>query len=87
MTDTRVRLDPELEPFVASFPAADLSDPAAARQKLARLSGAAPIPDTVDMAIEDRTVPADPDVPVRIYRPRDAQGAHRLAARRRICHG
>jgi acetyl esterase/lipase len=27
------------------------------------------------MAIEDRTVPADPDVPVRIYRPQAAQGA------------
>lgn len=27
------------------------------------------------MAIEDRTVPADPDVPVRIYRPQRAQGA------------
>ena len=27
------------------------------------------------MTIEDRMVPADPDVPVRIYRPRQAQGA------------
>ena len=27
------------------------------------------------MEIEDRTVPADPDVPVRIYRPQRAQGA------------
>ena len=27
------------------------------------------------MEIEDRTVPADPDVPVRIYRPHQAQGA------------
>ena len=27
------------------------------------------------MEIEDRTVPADPDVPVRIYRPHRAQGA------------
>ncbi|WP_326763560.1 hypothetical protein OG978_02295 [Streptomyces sp. NBC_01591] len=25
--------------------------------------------------IEDRTVPADPDVPVRIYRPHPEQGA------------
>jgi acetyl esterase/lipase len=75
MTHTRVHLDPELEPFAASFPAADLSDPVAARENLARLSGAAPTPDTADMAIEDRTLRAEPDVPVRIYRPRDAQGA------------
>jgi acetyl esterase len=72
---TRVRLDPELEPFVASFPPADLSDPVRARDNLARLSAAAPAPDTTDMQIEDRTVPANPDVPVRIYRPHAAQGA------------
>jgi acetyl esterase len=75
MTDTRARLDPELQPFVASFPAADLSDPAAARQKLASLSGAAPAPHITRMVIEDRMVAADPDVPVRIYRPQGAQGA------------
>jgi acetyl esterase/lipase len=27
------------------------------------------------MVIEDRTVPADPDIPVRIYRPHGTQGA------------
>ena len=75
MTDTRARLDPELQPFAASFPAADLSDPVAARQKLARLSSAAPAPHITGMVIEDRMVRADPDVPVRIYRPQDAQGA------------
>src|SRR4029453_9048679 len=36
---------------------------------LAALAAAAPAPDTTGMAIEDRTVPADPAVPVRIYRP------------------
>jgi acetyl esterase len=68
-------LDPELEPFVSLFPPADLTDPVTARKNLAELAGAAPAPDTADMEIEDRTVPADPDVPVRIYRPRHAQGA------------
>src|SRR5690349_5965678 len=68
-------MDPELEPFVSSFPPADLTDPVTARQNLAKLSGAAPAPDTSGMDVEDRTVPADPDVPVRIYRPRGARGA------------
>ncbi len=31
-------MDPELEPFVPLFPAADLADPAAAREKLAELT-------------------------------------------------
>ena len=34
-----------------------------------------PAPDTTGMEIEDRTVAADPDVAVRIYRPHQAQGA------------
>jgi acetyl esterase len=68
-------VDPELEAFIPLFPAADLSDPLPARQKLAELSAKAPALDTTDMAIEDCTVSADPDVPVRIYRPRGAQGA------------
>lgn len=67
-------IDPELTPYIASFPAPDLSDPAAARAGLARLAGAAPAPDTAGMRIEDRTVPGDPDVPVRIYRPHGARG-------------
>jgi acetyl esterase/lipase len=75
MTATRVRLDPELEPFVSSFPPADLTDPVSAREGLARLAAAASAPDTADMEVEDRTVPADPDVPVRIYRPHHAYGA------------
>ena len=70
-----VGMDPELEAFIPLFPRADLTDPVAARKKLAELAAAAPAPDTADMEIEDRTVPADPDVPVRIYRPHRAQGA------------
>src|SRR3954470_15688261 len=71
-----VRIDPELEPFISMFPnAADLNDPIIARQKLAELSGKAPALNVKAMQIEDPTAPATPDVPVRIYRPRGAQGA------------
>jgi acetyl esterase len=70
-----VRVDPELEPFIPMFPVADLNDPVAARKKLAELSARAPVPNLEEMEIEDRTIPADPGVPVRIYRPHGAQGA------------
>ena len=68
-------MDPELEAFIPLFPKTDLTNPVAARENFAKLAAAAPAADTGDMAIEDRTVPADPDVPVRIYRPQQAQGA------------
>ena len=69
------RIDPELEPFLPLFPPADLTDPITARRNLAELARSAPAPDIGGMVIEDRTVPANPDVPVRIYRPHRAQGA------------
>ena len=69
------RIDPELEAFIPLFSPADLADPVTARKNLAELAAAGPAPDTMGMEIEDRTVPADPDVPVRIYRPHRAQGA------------
>jgi len=68
-------IDPELQPFIPLFPRADLTDPVTARKNLAELAAAAPAPETTGMEIEDRTVPADPDVPVRIYRPHPVQGA------------
>jgi acetyl esterase len=68
-------MDPELEAFIPLVPKADLTDPVTDRKNLAELAAAVPAPDTTDMEIEDRTVPADPDVPVRIYRPHQAQGA------------
>jgi acetyl esterase/lipase len=68
-------MDPELEAFIPLFPPADLTDPVRARAHLAELAAAVPAPDTTAMEIEDRTVPADPQVPVRIYRPHQAQGA------------
>jgi acetyl esterase len=70
-----VGMDPELEAFIPLFPPADLTDPVTARKNLASLAAAVPAPDTTDMGIEDHTVPADPDVAVRIYRPNQAQGA------------
>jgi acetyl esterase/lipase len=67
-------MDPELEAFLPLFPPADLSDPVTARKNLAGLAASAPTPDTAELEIEDRTVPADPDVAVRIYRPHRPQG-------------
>jgi acetyl esterase/lipase len=70
-----VDMDPELEAFIPLFPPADLTDPITARKNLAALAASVPALDTSDMVIEDRTVPGDPDVAVRIYRPHQAQGA------------
>jgi acetyl esterase/lipase len=68
-------MDPELEAFLALFPRAELTDPVAARKSFAELAAAIPVPDVPDMTVEDRTVPADPDVPVRLYIPKGARGA------------
>ncbi|MDA2805921.1 alpha/beta hydrolase [Nocardiopsis suaedae] len=68
-------MDPELEPYLSVFPPSDLSDPPAARDQLAELIATLPEPDTADLMVEDRTVPADPPVPVRIYRPHHPRGA------------
>jgi acetyl esterase/lipase len=70
-----VDMDPELEAFIPLFPKADLSDPITDRLQLAELAASVPAPDTTGMDVEDRMVPAEPDVPVRIYRPHQAQGA------------
>ena len=76
MSNTRVaRVDRDLAPFVSMFPPADLNDPITARKTLAELSAKAPAPDVTGMEIEDRMVPGRPNVPVRVYRPHDAQGA------------
>ncbi|MBT2407537.1 MULTISPECIES: alpha/beta hydrolase [unclassified Streptomyces] len=68
-------MDPELEAFIPFLPENDLTDPVTTRKNFAALTGSRPAPDTSRMEIEDRTVPADPDVAVRIYRPHQAQGA------------
>ena len=70
-----VIMNPELEAFLPLIPELDLNDPVAARTKYAEQAAAKPAWDVADMEIEDRTVTADPDVPVRIYRPHRAHGA------------
>ncbi|MGW1865878.1 alpha/beta hydrolase [Streptomyces mauvecolor] len=67
-------LDPELEAFISLFPRADLTDPVKERVNFAALAASVPAPDTSNLDVEDVMVPADPQVPVRIYRPREAQG-------------
>jgi acetyl esterase/lipase len=74
-TARMVGMDPELDAFIPLFPRADLTDPVAERKNLAALATAVPAPDTAAMEVEDRTIPADPGVPVRIYRPHRSQGA------------
>jgi len=70
-----VVMDPELEAFIPFLPHVDMNDPVTARKTFAERAAAAPAPDTSNMEVEDRTVPADPDVAVRVYRPHRAQGA------------
>ncbi|MFD7339065.1 alpha/beta hydrolase [Streptomyces violascens] len=68
------KLDPELEAFISLFPRADLTDPVKERVNFAALAASVPAPDISNLDVEDIVVPADPQVPVRIYRPREAQG-------------
>ncbi|MFI6928507.1 alpha/beta hydrolase [Nonomuraea spiralis] len=68
-------MDPELEAFIPLFPRADLTDPVAERGNFAALAAAVPGPDVAHLEIEDITVPGDPGVPIRVYRPERAQGA------------
>ena len=67
-------MDPEVEAFIPLLPQLDPSDPVGARRMFAEIA-AAPVPDSPGMDVEDRTVPGEPGVPVRIYRPHQAQGA------------
>ncbi|MGW6413813.1 alpha/beta hydrolase [Streptomyces sp. NPDC055055] len=67
-------MDPELEAFVPLFPRTDLDDPVAAREKFSGLAAAIPV-DLTGLTVEDRTVPADPNVTVRVYRPDEPRGA------------
>lgn len=52
-----------------------MTDPVTAREIYAEMAASKTAADVTGMEVEDRMVPADPDVPVRIYRPRQAQGA------------
>ncbi|RAV17180.1 alpha/beta hydrolase [Mycolicibacterium sp. GF69] len=68
-------MDPELEAFLALFPKPDLTDPIEERKKFAALAAAIPVPEVAGLRVENRTVPATPDVPIRIYRPQGARAA------------
>ncbi|GAA0948622.1 alpha/beta hydrolase [Pseudonocardia zijingensis] len=72
---TMAAMDPELEAFIPLFPQVELADPVADREKFTELAAAVPAPDTTGLEIEDRTASGDPPVPLRIYRPHQAQGA------------
>ncbi|MGW7054501.1 alpha/beta hydrolase [Streptomyces sp. NPDC054888] len=65
-------MDPELEAFLPFLPDLDLNDPVTTRKQFAERSAAVPAPDTSNMDVEDRTVPADENVAVRVYRPHGA---------------
>ena len=72
-------IDPELAAFVDLMPAFDLSDLAAARTAFEEMIAQVQmeLPEAETLEIEDRLVPGwegDPDVPVRVYRPRRAAG-------------
>jgi acetyl esterase/lipase len=69
------RIDPEIEAFIPLLPKEDLTDPVADRRKAAERVASRQAIETGDMHIEDRTVPSDPGVAVRIYRPRGFRGA------------
>ncbi|WP_424887002.1 alpha/beta hydrolase [Streptomyces sp. XH2] len=68
-------MDPELEAFIPLLPKVDMTDVAGTRRNFDELAATRPAPDTSGLEIEDRTVPAEPGVPVRIYRPQRARGA------------
>ena len=69
-------IDPELTEALALMPEIDLSDPVAARAGFAAMSAGlrTEIPGIETLDIEDRLVAGwegEPEVAVRVYRPRD----------------
>ncbi|MEV0381119.1 alpha/beta hydrolase [Nonomuraea sp. NPDC050643] len=68
-------MDPELEAFIPLLPRPRYDDPVTERKTVAQLVASLPPPDTSAMEVTDLSVPAEPEVPVRIYRPLQAQGA------------
>ncbi len=70
-------IDPELAAVLDAMPVFDLTDPVAARRGFeSMLEGMnLDIPASLELEVRDRTVPGwegDPDVLVRVYRPREA---------------
>lgn len=68
-------LDPDFAAAVAGAERGDLLDVAAARARARRGRVDAPLAPTRPLAVCDRVVAGDVDVPVRCYRPRDVAGA------------
>ncbi|HWD54032.1 MAG TPA: alpha/beta hydrolase [Acidimicrobiales bacterium] len=73
-------IDPELAALLDFMPVIDLDDPVAARDGFEKLlvSMRTPLPEAEQLDIEDRLVPGwdgDPEVPVRVYRPKAAAAA------------
>jgi acetyl esterase len=68
--------DPELVPWLSMIPVLDRTDPVGARRAVAQMTAnVAPYASAVPLTITDIQVPGPasaPDVPVRIFRPRDA---------------
>jgi acetyl esterase len=70
-------IDPELAAMIELLPKMDLADPVAARQAFEEILVAIrfDIPGVETLVVEDRMVPGfegDPEVPVRVYRPKGA---------------
>jgi acetyl esterase len=73
-------IDPELQEIIGLLPSMDLSDPVAARAGFAAMLAGfrMEIPGIETLEIEDRLVPGwegDPEVGVRIYRPKERTGS------------
>ena len=73
-------IDPELAAFIEFLPAFDLKDPVATRAAFEELIAGMRIelPEADALEIDDRLVPGwegDPDVPVRVYRPKSRGAA------------
>ena len=82
MSPTPRALDPDLLPMAESLPSVmDFGDPSViAHMRAGGMAPGAGLPDRADVVMEDRHIPGragDPDVPVRIYRPRAAAEAPR----------
>ena len=78
-------IDPELAAIVELLPKMDLVDPVAARQAFEEMLAAITfdIPGIETLDIEDRMVPGhegDPDVSVRVYRPKGPRRGRRCRA-------
>lgn len=76
-------IDPELAAMIELLPKMDLADPVAARRAFEEILVAIrfDIPGIERLEIEDRTVrgfEGDPEVPVRVYRPKGATAASRV---------